>query len=424
MYWGMTLRKKIILTFLISYVFFVGFMYLYLFHIHTIELPNSLIGTSVDPETFLSQDELILVNEYSAIRNFLFFVEVPLEWFFYLLLLLFGVGKMFEKWAKITTKRMLFQSAIVTFCLVTTSTVFFYPLRFVRFQLAKSYGISTQSHYDWMRDLLISFWLDWLLLFVGVTVMYWLIRKSNRWWIYAWGLSIPFAVFMMFIQPVVIDPLYNEFYPIQNKQLEEKILAIAETAGIPAEHVYEVNMSEKTNALNAYVTGVGSNARIVLYDTTLERLSEEEIIFIMAHEMAHYIEKHIYLGIAGYLLFLLATLFFVAKLINRLVARFGKLLQIPSVSSFASLPLILLLISILTFAASPVTNAVSRHLEMRADKYAIEVTEDPHAAVSTFQELTRAGLSQVNPPLLVKLFRYGHPTIKERILFVESYQKD
>ena len=75
MYWGMTLRKKIILTFLISYVFFVGFMYLYLFHIHTIELPNSLIGTSVDPETFLSQDELILVNEYSAIRNFLFLLK-------------------------------------------------------------------------------------------------------------------------------------------------------------------------------------------------------------------------------------------------------------------------------------------------------------------------------------------------------------
>ncbi len=73
-------------------------------------------------------------------------------------------------------------------------------------------------------------------------------------------------------------------------------------ANIPAEHVYEVDMSTKTNSLNAYVNGIGSNSRIVLWDTTLERLSDEEILFIMAHEMGHYVEKHIYIGIAGYIL--------------------------------------------------------------------------------------------------------------------------
>jgi len=157
----------------------------------------------------------------------------------------------------------------------------------------------------------------------------------------------------MFIQPVVIDPLFNDFYEIKNKSLEEKILSLAETAGIPSEHVYEVNMSEKTNALNAYVTGVGSNSRIVLYDTTLEKLNEDEILFIMAHEMAHYVEKHIYFGITGYLSLLFLLLFVVAKLAKKVIKKFGKLLHISSMNNLASLPLILLIVSVLTFATSP-----------------------------------------------------------------------
>src|SRR5690606_39597744 len=95
----------------------------------------------------------------------------------------------------------------------------------------------------------------------------------------------------MFVQPVIIDPLYNDFFPLTNKELETKILELASRADIPADHVFEVNMSEKTNALNAYVNGIGSNSRIVLWDTTLERLSEDEILFIMAHEMGHYVMK-------------------------------------------------------------------------------------------------------------------------------------
>ncbi|WP_249712589.1 M48 family metalloprotease, partial [Bacillus cereus] len=110
--------------------------------------------------------------------------------------------------------------------------------------------------------------------------------------LYAWLLTIPFTIFVMIIQPVVIDPLYNDFYPLKNKELETKILSIAEQANIPAEHVYEVNMAQKTNSLNAYVTGIGSNSRIVLWDTTLNRLTDNEILVIMAHEMGHYEEKH------------------------------------------------------------------------------------------------------------------------------------
>lgn len=108
--------------------------------------------------------------------------------------------------------------------------------------------------------------------------------------------------------------IFIDFSPLQDKALETKILSLAQQAEIPSEHVYEVNMSEKTNALNAYVTGIGGNSRIVLWDTTLNRLTDEEILFIMAHEMGHYVKKDIYIGIAGYLLMTLIGLWLIAKL--------------------------------------------------------------------------------------------------------------
>ena len=174
-------------------------------------------------------------------------------------------------------------------------------------------------------------------------------------------------------------------------------------------------MAEKTNALNAYVTGIGSNSRIVLWDTTLNRLTDNEILFIMAHEMGHYVEKHIYFGIAGYLLLILIGLWLTAKIMRRLISRYGQVLKINKISSIRSYPLFLLITSILLFASNPVSNFISRYQETRADQYAINLMNDREAAVTAFQKLTISGLSEVNPPLLVKWFRYTHPPMLERI---------
>lgn len=107
---------------------------------------------------------------------------------------------------------------------------------------------------------------------------------------------------------------------------------------------------------------------------------------------------------------------------NWAVKRWGRELKISDVRDIRSLPLFLLIISVLLFASSPLTNLASRYEESRADRYAINMTKDPADAISSFQELTRSGLSQVNPPLLVKIFRYDHPTMLERIAMLEEYE--
>lgn len=417
------MAKKIgIITLILSGVYAVG-MYFYIFHSGNGEIPNSLKGTVADPAVFMSSHELLLSEDYSKIRNFLFFVVTPLEWLIYLFILLLGLSRLFEKKATSKAKSTLFQTIIYVFWLSLLLYIVMWPMDYYRYQLSKEYGISTQTVSSWVKDGLIDFGVNYMMSVIMMSVIYWLIRKSTkRWWLYTWLLSIPFSIFLMFVQPVIIDPLYNDFYPLQNKELEAKILALADQANIPSDHVYEVNMAEKTNALNAYVTGVGSNSRIVLWDTTLNRLTDKEILFIMAHEMGHYVEKHIYFGIAGYILLTFVGLWLTSKIMDWIILRYGQALKIKKIGDVSSIPLFLLVTSFLMFASSPLSNYVSRYQESRADEYAIKLTEDHAAAVSSFQKLTKAGLSEVNPPLLVKWFRYTHSPMLERINTV--YEKN
>lgn len=396
-------------------------MYVYIFHSNSGGIPVPLKGTVVDPHVFMSERELYLSEEYSKIKNFLYFVATPFEWIVYLFILITGLSQVFEKWTTVRSQWAFLQNALYLFLLSLFIFLVLFPLDYYRYSLSKNYGISTQTFNSWMRDNVIEFWVDFGTTVVIVTVLYWLInRNPKKWWLTASLLMIPFSIFIMFIQPVLIDPLYNDFYPLTNKELETKILTLSKQANIPAEHVYEVNMAEKTNALNAYVTGIGSNSRIVLWDTTLNRLSESEILFVMAHEMGHYVEKHIYFGITRSIITTLLGLWLTAKLMLWFIARFKHILKIKQINAIHSLPLFFLITSFLLFASSPLSNYISRYLEVRADEYAIELVEDPSAAVSTFQELTKAGLNEVNPPLLVKWFRYSHPTTLERIINVTN----
>ena len=399
------------------------FIYWYLFHLADTSLPFEFQGSKADPSTFLNGRELDLSQEYSKIRNLLFFLSTPFEWLFYFLILLFGFSKAFKRWADQSAKYKVLRMPIYLIWLSLFAFVATFPLNYISYSLSRTYHISTQTFPSWMKDELIDFWLNFGTWLIIVPVLYWLMKKSNkRWWLYGWLLSVPFTLFMMFLQPVVIDPLYNDFYPLKNKELETKILALAEKAEIPAKNVFEVNMADKTNALNAYVTGIGSNARIVLWDTTLNKLNDNQILFIMAHEMCHYVEKHIYFGIAGYLLLSLLGLYLTYKIMNWAVGKWGRELKINDVRDIRSLPLFFMILSMLLFASSPLTNLASRYEETRADKYAIEMTKNPEAAISSFQELTRSGLSEVNPPLLVKIFRYTHPSMLDRISMLEEYE--
>ncbi|WP_242142196.1 MULTISPECIES: M48 family metallopeptidase [unclassified Bacillus cereus group] len=416
--------RKVIGWSLFLYVGFALFIYWYLFGWNHEMIPDMYKGTSADPATFMNAKELTLSQDFSRVKNLLFFLSVPLEWMILLFVLVLGVSNKFEKWSKETTKVKVIQIAIYLFYLSLLTTALSLPLQWFGHQVSIAYGISTQTTASWIRDHVLDFWINYVMMFLIVSVLLWLMNKfPKRWWLAGWALSVPFTIFLTFVQPVLIDPLYHEFSTLKNKELETKILAIADQAQIPAEHVYEVNMSEKTNALNAYVTGIGKNSRIVLWDTTLQQLKDKEILFIMAHEIGHYVMKHIYWGVASYIVLTFIGMYLISRILNLCLRKWGDTLRISKLVCLSILPLFFLISSILSFAASPATNYVSRIEERAADQYALHMTKDGKAGVKTFQYLSKTSLSQVNPPALVKFFLYTHPPIFERIHTFEEYER-
>ncbi|MBP0724538.1 M48 family metallopeptidase [Bacillus sp. RG28] len=409
--------KKVNKYILYGYLIYIAFILCYFYVFTNPSIPVTLKGTVMDPSTFMNKKQLEISTTYSTIKNVIYFISLPFDWFVFLWIISSGFAKRTgERLEKLTKFRSI--QILLFFFFVSISTYLVtYPVDVIRFFLSKHYHINTQTFPSWMKDQVIDFWVNFIIMYLVVYVVLWLMKKRpKRWWFTVWLLSIPFTVFLTFIQPVVIDPLYNQFYPLKDKALEKEIMTLAHKANIPAKRVYEVDMSTKTTTYNAYVTGIGNNARIVLWDTTINGLKDDEILFIMAHEMSHYIKKDIYTSMFGGIAGSLIGLYLIDWLIRRVYKNRNAYEKVTMVH----LTLFLLFSSLLSFAATPIENAISRHAEKVADLYAVKLTKDPEAGVTAFQKLTENSLTQVNPPGLVKFFRYDHPTMLERITYIEN----
>lgn len=416
--------KKTAWWFIGIYLVYMAVMALYLFKWSSYGVPPKFQGTAADPQTFMTAKQMTLSEHFARIKDWLYFISVPFKWGIYLFVLIFGFSRWLRTRSEDVSRFSIVHTAIYVLAFSVLSWILTFPIDWFSHHISVSYDVSVQSFSSWLRDSLVSFWIDWLITLVTVIVIFFFIRKMpKRWWLPVWLLSIPFTLFLMYLQPVVIDPLYNDFYTLQSGHLKTEILDLAAKANIPAHNVYEVDMSKKTSTMNAYVNGIGNHLRIVLWDTTLNKLSDKQVLFVMAHEMGHYVMHHLVWGMIGSIIMTLVGLYFASYLLRWIVGRWGYHLGIKHPGDLAALPIILLIFSVLTFAASPLENVVERHYEHQADQYALHMTQDPQAGISGYQKLTVNSLSDVNPPRLVKWFLYNHPTMLERISNFENYQK-
>ena len=159
-----------------------------------------------------------------------------------------------------------------------------------------------------------------------------------------------------------------------------------------------------------------------MWDTTLKQLKDKEILFIMAHEMGHYVMKHIYWGVASYVLLSFIGMYLISRILNMCIRKWGDTLQISKVACFSILPLFFLISSVLSFASQPATNYVSR-IEERGGSICFKYDEGREIWCENISIFIKTSLSQVNPPALVKFFLYTHPPIFERIHTFEQYEK-
>ncbi|TFE31540.1 M48 family metallopeptidase [Cohnella luojiensis] len=388
----------------------------YIWYTSPNQVPAVYLGTVTDPSTFFTPSQLHNSETLNAMRNWIFFMSGPWEWLIYFMLFASGLSR---RWRDLLEHyRLPAYIRLPVFALMVNGVSFllYFPLRIIGYNLSRAYGISTQPVMSWLRDKLIAFGIGYITLLAVSAAAFWIISRGGKWWLKLWLVSIPFTVFMMYVQPVIIDPLYNHFSTLSDPNLEQQILELADRADIPAHRVYEVDMSAKTNAMNAYVNGIGSSLRIVLWDTTLKRLNDQEILLIMAHEMGHYVKHHLEWSAVGavgssFLLLTIGGWLYRVAIRNR-----GAKWGIRSPSDMTALPLALLIISVVSFVTLPLSNYVSRQAEASADRYAMELIGSAEGSVSMNQKMSVTVLSDINPPLLVKWFRNTHPSDMERMI--------
>jgi len=325
----------------------------------------------------------------------------------------------------------LVRAAIVFCCFIATLEVLQLPFELYQHHIRLAYGLSVQSWASWFGD-----WGKGLALsLLGATILGWILyavlRWSPRqWWFYFWLATIPITLFATFIWPIWIDPLFNKFEPLtdHHAELVGQIERVVHRAGmeIPRSRMYQMKASEKTTELNAYVTGFASSKRVVVWDTTMRCLDTPETLFVFGHEMGHYVLGHIVKGLVFGMAFMLLLFYLSYRLANWLVARYGAKWGIRALSDFASAPLLLLLLYVLSFFSTPVFNAVSRHMEHQADQYGLEVIHglvpDPErSAAEGFQILGERSLDYPYVGKLAEFWLWTHPTIADRMIFVQTY---
>jgi len=284
------------------------------------------------------------------------------------------------------------------------------------------YGLSNQTLRKWWTDPLTTLAVTCVAGGLFLWVPYLLLRKSpRRWWLYTAAAAIPFIVVANLVAPIWIAPLFNKFEPMRDKALEMRILALADRAGIEGSRVFEVDKSVDTKTLNAYVAGLWQTKRIVLWDTIIARMDDRELLFVMGHEMGHYVLGHVWQLVAFTSLLILILLYAAYRTMGAIVGRFSHRFGFTDIADVASLPLLLLVTNVFSLVITPPQLAFVRHLEHEADRFGLEITQTNHSAGTAFVKLQEDALGNPWPGPLFILWRANHPPLGERIEFSNDY---
>jgi len=358
------------------------------------------------------------------------FWEIAVLW----LLLSTGTVTRLGQWTSSKSARNWLQAGI--FSAILAALVFVaveLPVAAIGHAFSLHYAISIEAWPAWLLDQAKTLGLTVLIEAPLLTLAFMLQQwnwSRRRYWLWFAAATIPIMLLGTFLLPPLIEPLFNEFEPLAQSHpalvVELQRVVTRTGTSIPPDRMFLMKASEKSNGLNAYVTGIGASKRIVVWDTTADRMPTDEILFTFAHETGHYVLNHIpkglFLAAAG----MFALFWLVSRLASWLVRRRGSQWQIESVASLPGLVVLLLTLSLLQTVTEPIENSISRHFEHEADVYGQEavhgIIPDPQkTAVSSFNRLGEAYLDDPNPNSFLVFWTYDHPSTQNRAQFAEHY---
>jgi STE24 endopeptidase len=340
-------------------------------------------------------------------------------------------GEAIANWASRRTRNRWLQGLLVAPVWLLILSLLDLPASLFMEHVYRGYGISVESWGLWLGDFAKSTAISLIVGTLALSALYALMRHSERrWWLWFWILAIPCEVLAVFVVPIMIDPLFDHFSPLMKSDpaLVQQLQRVAERGhlNISPDRMFVMDASRKVTAPNAYVTGFGASKRIVVWDTTIKEVPPDEILAIYGHEQGHYVLHHIYLGMLFSFAVMLVFFWIAYRVMLWMVRRYGYGWHVVAVEDWASVGMLLLLVSVLSFVAEPVGNAFSRWEEHAADVYGQEVIHglvpNPQATtVRSFQRLGELWLDNPYPNPFVVFWTYSHPSTAARVRFAAHY---
>lgn len=361
----------------------------------------------------------------------LYFVAAAWGILVLLALLQTGVAARLRDVAESASAKRSIQALIFVPALMILLAVLHLPISIYGHRLSLQYQLSIQGWgswlWDWTKGELLSLGLGYIAALLLVSVIR---RKPRTWWLYFWYAMVPLSLFLFFISPWFLDPMFNRFTPLGDKhpELVEAIGKLTQRAGvpIPAERMFLMEASAKTNTINAYVTGVGASKRVVVWDTTIQKTNPDEVLAVVGHELGHYVLGHTWKGFLFFTGGLLVGLYVAYRALQWVLARWGKAWGVRGQEDWAALAVLLLIFHVLEFVGTPLGNGFSRMQEHAADVYGLEVTHgilpnSQEVAAQSFQKLGDIDLADPNPSKFITFWLYSHPPLGERLEFAHNY---
>jgi Zn-dependent protease with chaperone function len=351
--------------------------------------------------------------------------------FYELLILWLALGTGFSAWLRDTVSRWTRRPFLIAAYFWVLLGLFFLVLNlpfdlYAGFYLPHAYGLSHESILGWFSDFFKDWGVNRAIGVVVVAFLLWLIKKTPKRWPYWFAAALtPLVAFGIFLAPLIFDPLFNKFTPLPaSNPLYAPLHQLANKAGIPKAEIFVVDKSKQTDELNAYVTGIGASARIVIWDTLFKKMPPDQIEAVVGHEMGHYVEHHIWIGFGLAVIGLFVSIPIAAWFAGWLLARFGERWRVKSLADPAALPVLVLAATFLGYLAGPIENAISREIEHRADAFGLGLTKNRPAMARAFITLSQDDLDDPNPPAWVKFWLEDHPPLGERIRYALYGQPD
>ncbi|KAA3617827.1 MAG: M48 family peptidase [Calditrichaeota bacterium] len=297
-------------------------------------------------------------------------------------------------------------------------SVISFPLSFFGdFWLEHYFDLSNQTFFAWMWEKIKGFLVG---LVLGVPLIlafyFFLLNYPATWWFWTATILFFFSIIIGKIAPQVIFPLFYKFEKLNDESLLTRMKSLAEKGKFSLEGVYRFDMSKSTKKANAAFTGMGKTKRIILGDTLIEKFNEDEIEGVFAHEVGHYVHKHIIQGVVVGTISSYLSLYIAHLVFSEIIVKYN----FSSVADLAALPILSLIITVISLISSPLSNMLSRHNERQADTYALQNSTNPAAFIEALQKLAESNLSDPEPHPLIEFLFHSHPSVANRVKFAEG----